>query len=432
MLCMGWVKIGIQGKKNTNFAAITTMESPEKKRSAPLGPALLAAFVDMLGIGIIIPVIAPLIVDNETGIVPASYSPFWRDIILGVLLTCYPLAQFFGAPILGALSDRYGRKPMLALSMTGSVIGFLITAWGIYDGSLALVFFGRILDGVTGGNISIVYSAIADVSTPETRTRNFGLVGMLFGLGFIIGPALGGVLSDSNIVSWFGPAIPFLAAAALSAINVILIVLIFRETIRERNMSPISLTSGLRDVATAFTLPKLGNLFQVLFLATLGFAFFTSFFSVLMIKKFSYEESDLGWLFFFVGIWIAAVQGGLVKPVSQRFKNIRVLNFSLPALAVVLLCLLLPNRDWMIYALMPFLALSQGLFGPFMQSLISETAENNQQGLVLGIGQSVGALGNAVPPLLAGVLSGLNYNLPIVAAGFFTFLAWVVLRLGKR
>ncbi|MEM6269425.1 MAG: MFS transporter [Bacteroidota bacterium] len=405
-----------------------TQEKQPGTHKPSLIPALMAAFIDMVGIGIVVPVIAPLIIENETGIVPMTYSHFWRDIILGLLLTSYPLAQFFGAPMLGTLSDRYGRKPMLTISMLGSVVGYAMSAWGVLESDLLMLFAGRILDGFTGGNISIVFSAIADVSTPETRTRNFGLVGMLFGLGFIIGPAIGGILANPEYVSWFGPSVPFWVAGGLCAINVVLIIIMFRETLRERNLKPISALSGLRNVRVAFELPNLGRLFRVLFLATLGFAFFTSFFSVLLIEKFSYNESDIGWLFFFIGIWVALVQGGLVKPASQRFSGPQVINFTLPVMAVVLFLLLLPNRDWMVYALMPGLALTQGLFGPFMQSLISEQASDKQQGLVMGVSQSLGALGNAVPPLLAGFLSSLNYNLPILAAAIIVLIGWIAFR----
>jgi DHA1 family tetracycline resistance protein-like MFS transporter len=403
------------------------MESAKKQKS-PLLPVLLAAFIDMVGVGIVIPVIAPLIIDNQTGIVPAAYSPFWRDIILGLLLTSYPLAQFFGAPLLGSLSDRYGRKPILTISLIGAAVGYGMFASGVVANSLPLVFAGRLIAGVTGGSISIVYSAIADVSTRETRTRNFGLVGALFGLGFIIGPAMGGILANPEYVSWFSPAMPFWVSGALCVINAVLVLLVFRETLKERNTAPINYLTGFRNVGIAFRMPKLRVLFWVMLAANLGFAFFTSFFSVLMIKKFGYQESDIGFLFFFIGIWIAIVQGGLIKPVSKRFASPVVIQFGAFLLTLVLVALLLPDRDWMIYALTPFVALAWGLFGPFITSYISQQALDTEQGLVMGVTQSVTALGNAVPPLLAGILSSLDFRLPILAAAFFTFVGFIIFR----
>jgi DHA1 family tetracycline resistance protein-like MFS transporter len=406
------------------------MEATVKQKKTPsLFPVLLAAFIDMVGIGIVIPVIAPLIIDNGTGIVPASFSPLWRDIILGLLLTSYPLAQFFGAPLLGSLSDRYGRKPLLFLALLGSSLGYVIFAIGVVTNDLALVFVGRLLDGITGGNISIVYSSIADVSTPANRTRNFGLVGALFGLGFIVGPALGGILANPEYVSWFSPATPFWVAAGLCLFNAVLVAVMFRETLKEKNPAKINAFTGFRNVGVAFRMPKLKTLFWVLLASTVGFAFFTSFFSVLMIKKFDYNESDIGWLFFFVGIWIAVVQGGLIKPISKRFSTPKVLQFGALLLTGVFVALLFPDREWMIFALMPVLAFAQGMFGPFITSFISQQASDKEQGMVMGVTQSVNALGNAIPPLLAGILSSFDYHLPIVAAAVFTLLGFVIFRL---
>jgi len=163
----------------------------------------------MLGIGIIIPVIPALFFDDGGSFFTEAMSYENRSVIYGFLLAAFPIMQFFGAPILGALSDRHGRKPMLMLSLMGTMIGYFLFAIALLYGQLWLLFFSRMLPGFTGGNISIVYSAIADVSDGPERTKNFGMIGMAFGLGFILGPAIGGILADNSIVSWFNAATPF-------------------------------------------------------------------------------------------------------------------------------------------------------------------------------------------------------------------------------
>ena len=167
-----------------------------------IGTIFFTVFLDLLGLGIIIPILPALLLDPINGILKVTYSFSTRTLIYGFLIAAYPIAQFFGAPILGALADQKGRKKLLLLSLVGTVGGYAIFILGILTSNLYLLFLGRIVDGFTGGNISIAQSAIADVSTPETKSRNFGLIGMAFGLGFIIGPYIGGKLSDSAIVSW--------------------------------------------------------------------------------------------------------------------------------------------------------------------------------------------------------------------------------------
>ncbi len=152
-------------------------------------------FLNLLGVTIIIPVLGPLMLDSaESGLLPQSFSFQEEAFILGLLKASYPLMQFMGSPVLGALSDRTGRKPILSYALLGSVVGYVIFAIGILQGNIWMLFGGRIIDGLTGGNIAVVYSAIADISNEQSKTKNFGLVGMAFGLGFIIGPFIGGVL----------------------------------------------------------------------------------------------------------------------------------------------------------------------------------------------------------------------------------------------
>ena len=171
-------------------------------------PVFLTVFIDLLGATIVLPILAPLFLDFQHGIMPMAVQAGTdmaavtreRTILFGLLIASFPLAQFFGAPLLGTWADRVGRKKVLSISLLGTLIGYILFALGIHYKLVWLLFFARILDGFTGGNISIAFSAISDVSTPESKTRNFGLIGMAFGLGFIIGPYIGGKLADPGVV----------------------------------------------------------------------------------------------------------------------------------------------------------------------------------------------------------------------------------------
>lgn len=388
-------------------------------------------FLDLLGVGIALPVTAPLLLNPYSGLLDPTHTEAYRTIMLGFLVASFPMATFFGSPLLGALSDRYGRKLLLLLSLVGTCIGYLIFAWGIYERSLPLLFLSRIIDGFTGGNISIIQSAIADVSDPTARAKNFGLIGMAFGLGFILGPYLGGKLADPSIVSWFGFDTPFLVAAALAALNIILVVMYFTETLAQPIHRPIDAFTGFRNIAEAFN-GRLALLFAGVFFVSLGFNFYTQFFQVFLIKKLHFNQSQIGDYFAYVGICVALVQGILVRRTAGKWQSVHILQYSLPCLSLALLSVLLPTQAWHLYLTAPFIALSQGMSAPNITTLVSQQG-GAEQGKILGINQSVLAVAMALPPIIAAFIDLISVNLPIIAASSFVLLGWVfILQFGKR
>ena len=349
-----------------------------------------------------------------------------RSILYGLLVAAYPFMQFFGAPILGALSDRYGRKPVLLISLAGTLAGYLLFAYSILTVNLPLMFASRMLDGLTGGSISIIYSSLADVSDEKSRTKNFGLVGMAFGLGFIFGPAVGGLLADDTVVSWFNPATPFWFTSVLTLGNILLVQFGFRETIGQHRATRISLLTGLKNIGKSFTAANLRTIFTVVLLNTLGFTFFTQFISVLLYEDFHFTEKNIGYLFGWIGIWLALTQGVLVRRLSKKFSSFQVLPFSMLFLSAGIFALLLPQQAFWFYILNPIIAMAQGVTGPNLTSTVSIQAGKEQQGQILGINQSMQSLGQIVPPLIAAYLNTVDNRLPIAAAALFILMGWLV------
>lgn len=399
------------------------------RRRSPLLPIFLTVFIDLLGIGIIIPVLPALFFGPNATLLGPEVSYQNRSVIYGLLIASYPLMQFFGAPVLGALSDRYGRKPMLMLSLAGTLIGYVLFAMAVERSLLLLLFLSRMLPGFTGGNISIVLSSVADVSDaddPGSRARNFGLVGMAFGLGFILGPTIGGLLADKTVVSWFTPATPFYFTALITFINILLVQFRFGETLRERRDSVVSLFTGFRNIGKSFADPQLRGIFSVVLLLSLGFTFFTQFFSVFLIGKFGYTEKNIGLLFGWIGLWLTFTQGFTVRILSRRFASESVLRYSIVLLAVALGALLLPEKGWMFFILNPFVATFQGITAPNLTSVVSGQVGRERQGEILGINQSMMSLGQAIPPVVAGYINAIDKNLPIIAAATLTIIGWAV------
>lgn len=393
-------------------------------------PIFLVVLIDMIGIGIVIPVLGPLFLSTDI-FFDSGFGFMQRTVILGFLLASFAIAQFFGGPILGALSDRHGRKKYLMLSLAGTLIGYLLFALGIVYHSLFLLFIGRIIDGFTGGNITIAMSALADVSDEKQKVKRFGLIGMAFGLGVIIGPLIGGLLADSTVVSWFNHATPFWFAAILCFANIMFIFYGFKETLKHPRVTKVSVTKGVHNIIRALHTGKLKLLFISLFLVSLGFSFFTQFFQVFLIAKFSFQEQEIGLFFAFMGLCIAITQGLIVRPLSKKYQPEQIMSFSLFLMAIVMVVYLFPKNPAWLYAIVPFMAFSNGLTMPNSSALTSNLSPKDMQGEILGINQSFSSLGMAIPPIIAGVVSGIHYTLPIIIGAVTIFLAWVTFLLFK-
>lgn len=399
------------------------MENIQKKLSLPV--IFSVVFLDMLGVSIVIPILAPLLISSNA-FFDSSVIFQTRTIVLGFLLASYPLAQFFGAPLLGALSDNVGRKKILQLSQLGTLIGYLLFAVGIMTGDIVLLFVSRILDGFTGGNISIIYSSIADISDKKSKVKNFGLVGMAFGLGFIVGPYIGGKLSDPEILNWFTFATPFWISAILAFINIIMVQFLFIETLRHTIKTKLSLLTGMRNLKRAWRLVNLRTMFLVVFFIAFGFSFFTQFFQVFLIEKFQFNQSQIGNLFAYMGIWIAMVQGTLVRPLAKRFEPKQILSVTILCLSLVFPLYFFTTASWQLFFIVPLLAIFNGLTQPNTNAVVSNLSDQDSQGEIMGINQSINSLALFLPPLIAGLVASIHIYLPILLAAVSSFVAWVI------
>ena len=403
------------------------MPESQSKNKGLLTTIFITVFIDMLGVGIIIPIIPATFFEEGTTLFSPGTSDATIGILYGILLASYPFMQLFGAPMLGALSDRYGRKPVLTVSLIGTMIGYLLFAYALLTSKLWLLFVSRMIPGFTGGNIAVIYSSIADISDEKTRAQNFGLVGMAFGLGFILGPTLGGLLGDETVVSWFSHDTPFWFTAALTLINIILVRSIFVETLASPNVSTISPWTGINNILTSFKRPNLRSVFSVILLMSLGFTFYTQFFAVYLIQEFSFTEKDIGLLYGWIGIWLALTQGFLVRKLAH-VSPYKIVRYALLALPFSIIILLVPQEAKWFYALTPLIALAYGMLSPNLLTVVSLQASAQNQGEILGINQSMQSLGHVIPPLIAGYALSINGNLPLIGAGIFTMLAWLVYR----
>jgi DHA1 family tetracycline resistance protein-like MFS transporter len=346
----------------------------------------ITLLIDCIGLGIIIPVMPALIKELTGGnISDASVYGGW-------LTFAYAFMQFFFAPILGNLSDKYGRRPVLLLSMLGLGLDYIFLCLAP---SITWLFIGRLIAGICGASFTTANAFISDVSSPEKRAQNFGLVGAAFGLGFIIGPVLGGLVSS------FGSRLPFLIAAGLSFLNFIYGFFILPESLRIENRrsfdwkkaNPIGSLKHLKKYPAV-----LGLIVAMTFVFTAGHAP-QSTWTYFTIEKFKWNETQVGYSLGFVGLMIAIVQGGLIRLIIPKLGQVNALYTGLVMSIIGYLLFSLASEGWMMFAFMIPFSLG-GISGPAMQGIISNQVPNNEQGELQGSITSLMSITSIIGPLL--------------------------------
>ncbi|MFC3811532.1 TCR/Tet family MFS transporter [Lacihabitans lacunae] len=331
---------------------------------------LITVLIDVIGIGIIIPIIPSLIQELTGGDVSQASS------YALILVFIYSFMQFIFSPIIGGLSDQYGRRPVLLFSLFGFGIDYILLALAPTVGWL---FAGRLISGITGASFSTASAYIADITEPEKRAQSFGMIGAAFGLGFIIGPSLGGILGE------FGSRVPFWVSAGLSLINWLYGYFILPESLKPENRrkfdfkraNPIGSLMNLKKYPFILTLVASLFLVYVSGYATQGtWSFYT-------IEKFGWSEMEIGLSLGFVGLMVAIVQGGLIRVIIPKFGKEKALFFGLAINSIGLLAFAFASSSWMMYAIMVPFALG-GIANPAFQGIISSQVNSNEQGELQG------------------------------------------------
>ena len=369
-------------------------------------------FMDLLGFGIVIPILplyAKVIADHPSawmahvnhflGLGGAGTTPgaFWA----GVAFLAYSLMQFIATPILGRVSDLVGRKPVLWISLVGSAVGYLMMA---LTSRFEWVLLARILDGITGGNISVAQAAMADSSLPEERSKVMGMIGAAFGLGFVLGPALAGLLSGSamgqHLLAVRGWHLPFFVAAGLSLLASLMVVLWMPETltpaVRARARTEESRGHAL---VQAMKRPGMPQIMAISLLAMAGFAMMEGTFALLANARFNFGQREVGYLFAFIGILIVIYQGGLVRGVAKRIPERSALWIGLALMALSLP--FLPSLPWkwpFLLILIP-MAWGSGMNTTATSALASRLTPAEDQGGLFGTMNAMTGMGRIVGPL---------------------------------
>ncbi len=349
-----------------------------------------------------------------------------RGIVFGLLISSYCLGQFFGGPLLGGLSDRIGRKKVLVGAMWVAFIGYMFAGMGVLFQSLWVLFFSRLLVGVSAGTFPVAQSTIADSSTKEDKTKKFGLVGMACWTGFVIGPFLGGKLAP------YGYTVPFAAAAFFCLFNALLLLFFLKETVSKKAGSKLEIFRGITQIRKAFKMPGLRGVFFVMFIFSLGWGFFTEFSPIFLTRRMGFNVGQVANFYAWVGCCIAICQGLLIRPVLKRFTSERLLLVGLLMLGTVLPGMLIVKGTVGLFWLIPLIAFAESLIFPTAATIVSNASSSETQGEMLGINNSVQWAAIALPPLFSGGFVALYPHLAVTVGSACMLVAFLVFLRNSR
>lgn len=370
-------------------------------------------FMDMVGFGFIIPLI------------PDYITKFGGSLALaGFLAAVYALGQFFAAPIVGRLSDKYGRKPLLLFSIGGTFLSLLLLA---LSRSLVLVFLARLLDGLTGGNITVAQSYIVDITDEKNRARGLGLIGMAFGLGFILGPLFGGLLSV------YGLAVPAFVAAGIAFCNLLLITFQLPESLtlerKEQALKNSRKALSLRLLMTTLRREGTGTVLLMTLLYSFAFVLFESMFAIFVADRVGLDSKARGLLLAYVGFLVALVQGGGVGVLVKKFDERRLTTVSVVLAALSMLVYSFSNSAIYLLIILIPLSISSGIASTLLRTLLTKSVPHEQAGGTLGLSSSAESLNRVLAPMVGGLLFALlgSWSTGVLAGlilGLTGLIAW--------
>lgn len=385
-------------------------------RPSPLFLIFVTVFVDLLSYGIIIPLL-PFYVQSQDG----------GAVVVGSLGSLYTLMQLFSGPVLGALSDRHGRRPVLLACLAGTSIAYLVLGLA---GSLTMIFIAIMLDGITGGNLTTAYAYIADSTSPKERSRGMGLVGAAFGLGVMVGPALGGLLSR------YGLQVPAFVASAIALANVVFCLLVLPESLppeRRTAMTSWRALNSFTQLSNLFTIAPIRLLLATIFTLNLAFSGLQTNFPLYSQARFGWNATQNGIFFAYVGVCAVLVQGVLFRLIQPRLGEKRLAIGGLALMALGLAGMAAARQAWLLYPLVGMVALGSGLSIPALTGLTSSRVEAGAQGRLMGGMQGLLSLTMIIGPAMAGLFfefigTSAPYWLGSLLSGAALALAWASLR----
>lgn len=389
---------------------------------------LLTYVLDLVGYSIVFPVLAPLLLNPDLHFFQAGTSEIAKTTMLGFLFAAFGITQFFGAPIAGALADHYGRYRIFLATIALSFFGYILMAVSIYWQSIAWLFMGRLVTGFCSGNFALAQSATADLTDAKHRSKAFGILLGVGGLGFVAGPWIGGKLANPQ---WLFGSGAFLFAAIAAFINFFMVYFFFVETWK-RKEAHVKLLSTFKDIRIVFHHKKLKAILTTYLLFSIGWGFFLVFSPTYLVQKFSLGANQIGDIFAYMALIWFFVSMYLNKELVAKFSlhSLIIVGALLSSIGVAIF--VYPNTLWPYWYIIPVAFLGGALCWVNLGTLLSLEASESMQGRAMGVSGSMWSIGQIVAPLVAGPLAGWNIYSPLLTGAVGILLCLIYFSLYHR
>lgn len=389
----------------------------QQKFFSNAGPLLLVLLIDGMGLGLVFPILNSLIFDSNF-LSTNLMSPTMQNLIYGGIVGIFMFCWFFGAAVLGDLSDKIGRKKSLQICLFGAFLSYFLSAFAVFYHSLALLIVGRVVAGFTSGSQPIAQAAIIDLSTPENKTRNIGYILLALSIGFIIGPLLGGILSDKSIVSWFNASVPFIFAATISLLNMFLLAWLFNETFVTKGTTlRVNPYQAINIFISAFQNKKIRTLSYLFFLFIFGWSSFYSFIALFLLKIYSFSSTQVSLYMALMGVGFGIGNGYLANYFATLFALRTNFIWACLSGAFLILLIVFCQSLWLTWFLIAPIAIAISIAYTAILTLFSNQVDENSQGWIMGVTGSILAFVFGLDGIMIGVVAAWNDVLPILIAG---------------
>lgn len=391
-------------------------------------PLFMVILVDVMGIVLVLPVLTMIILQPDSSLVPLGTSPFLRDFYYGFAMALYPLFMFFSTPVLGDLSDKFGRKTILILCLLLSALSYLVSAISIAYGSLFFFLASRAIAGLAAGTQPIASAAIIDLSTPENKTKNLAWVVFVSSIGLIIGPLIGGVTAESNVTSWFNFKTPFYLAGLIALLNIVFLLATYKEKREQTHKHAIQLTKGFMLFLAAFLQPRF-RLLSILFLCyMLAWSLYFQTMNWFLLETFHYTTAQLGLFTGFIGV-VFAITTSVVVRILLKFISSETATYATCSMLMAIAAAgsAMSNSELAQWLWMILLAGSEVLCFTFILSIFSGLADKASQGWIMGVTGSLGAISWTIGGLVAGPLGYVSIHLPLWVAAGLSFCSFALM-----
>jgi len=395
-------------------------------RTRTLFPYFVIVFLGYAGFAMPLPILPEMFLDSSRSILPAHFSIQAKTLILGIIIAAYPLGQFFGCPILGILSDKWGRRRIILISLFGNAIGYMITALAASEKSTLGVFLGLLLCGFSEGNIALAQAVIADITEKSQKARQFGWLNFFATMAFILGPLMGGFFADPSHSHLFTFATPFWCAMGITLASIVVVYLMSKET-RSKPMRPTGFVQAFRN---SWVNREVRSLFAASFLFYLAAYSFWRYFPVFLERRFNFTSSELAYVIAYEALFWALALIWVVKTFSKMQRPVKAVGWFSLGFGVMLGISVLPKSSWNLIWTIPLIGIVQSVVVTMLAVFVSNATDDDAQGQTMGSLQAVQVFAGLVMALCGGVMSAIAPAAPLfVGAAAAVACAWFLKRM---